>query len=345
MKTTYISTYTLLNTPRSSTGKLQAELAKSNTEVVTGRYADVGLSLGYQTGKGVTLRSEFDRLDVMQTSNDFVAASLTLSQANLDSIRTAADEFMASLLAIPGENRDAETLWNDAQSGLATFLGLLNATDGTRYLFGGINSDVSPIADYATTPSAAIDAAFLAKFGFTQDDIQVATITGADMQDFIDNYLAPEFDEPAWSTNWSSASDTNAQSRISASVTVETSVNANADPLRKLAMAYTMIADAGTAGLNDNALDTLMENAIDIIGGALGELIDMQTALGAVQERVAGANEQMALQQTLISERLEALEGVDVAEAKTRIDALTTQLEMSYSLTAQLSSLSLINYV
>ena len=37
--------------------------------------------------------------------------------------------------------------------------------------------------------------------------------------------------------------------------------------------------------------------------------------------------------------------GVDPAEAKVKIDTLTTQLEMSYSLTAKLLQLSIINYV
>jgi flagellar hook-associated protein 3 FlgL len=53
----------------------------------------------------------------------------------------------------------------------------------------------------------------------------------------------------------------------------------------------------------------------------------------------------MSLQKDILDEKITHLEAVDPAEAKIRIDQLSTQLQTSYSLTAQLKNLSLINFI
>ena len=71
----------------------------------------------------------------------------------------------------------------------------------------------------------------------------------------------------------------------------------------------------------------------------------MQAKLGTAQEKVEQANERMSLQKDILDEKITHLEAVDPAEAKIRVDQLMTQIQTSYSLTAQLKSLSLINFI
>jgi flagellin-like hook-associated protein FlgL len=71
----------------------------------------------------------------------------------------------------------------------------------------------------------------------------------------------------------------------------------------------------------------------------------MQSKLGAVQEKVEEADERMSLQKDIFDAKIIHLEAVDPAEAKVRVDRLMTQIQTSYSLTAQLKSMSLINYL
>ena len=62
---------------------------------------------------------------------------------------------------------------------------------------------------------AALDAAFLAEFGFTQDDPAVAGIDPAQMQTFLDGAYADLFlDNAQWEGSWSDASSRNVRSRI-----------------------------------------------------------------------------------------------------------------------------------
>ena len=70
-------------------------------------------------------------------------------------------------------------------------------------------------ADPASPAKLAVAAAFQARFGFAQGDPAASSISAADMQDFLDNDFAALFDDPAWSTNWSTASDEPLSTRIS----------------------------------------------------------------------------------------------------------------------------------
>src|SRR5437763_323441 len=79
----------------------------------------------------------------------------------------------------------------------------------------------------------AVDAAFLATFGITQSDPNVANITSAQMSNFLDNQFTALFADPAWSTDWSTASNQNLTQRISPNEKIETSVNANDTAMRK----------------------------------------------------------------------------------------------------------------
>ena len=63
------------------------------------------------------------------------------------------------------------------------------------------------------------------------------------------------------------------------------------------------------------------------------------------QGRIADATERVMLQKSILENRIATIEGVDPAEAKTKLDMLSVQIEMSYSLTVRLMRLSILNYV
>ena len=63
-----------------------------------------------------------------------------------------------------------------------------------------------------------------------------------------------------------------------------------------------------------------------------------------VQNQVSDATERLTTQQSILETQIDSLEGVDASQAKVKIDTLTTQIEMSYSLTAKLLQMSLLNY-
>lgn len=348
MRTNAISTLSLWNTPRSAAARMQADLGRANTEVVTGRFADVGLQLGSRTGVSIALRQTSAELTALSDGNGTTSLRLSTTQSTLKQMQDAADSSVATLIGLPPTQR-AATLGAMAASQLGTLTALLNTTAGGQFVFGGTNTKQAPAASYDAVPASAgktaVAAAFSTAFGFTQDDPRVATITGDQMSAFLDGPFAALFDSASWSSDWSRASDAGLDSRISLSETVPTSASANAPAIRKLAMAYVMGSDLGLSNLSAEAQAVVADKVVDVLGQASNGLVTIQADLGRSQAAITAAGTRMTAQKTLLTTQIGTLEGVDPAEAKSRIDQLTTQLQMSYALTAQLRQLSLVSYL
>lgn len=342
MRTTTISSATIWNTPRNSISRAQAELTKLSEEIVTGRMSDAGRDLGARSAQAASLHIDLGAYGSAILSNNFTAKRLDQTQSALDSLTKDAQAFLQQLIA---SHDSGNPVGQHATLALAGFTDTANVFDGQSYLFGGINSAVPPMTDYVDGPKAVVDSAFLAEFGLSQDDPARKTISAADMAAFLDGAFAGLFDDPDWGANWSSASDQAMRSRISPGEALDTSVTANEPAMRKLAMVYTMVSALGVDGLGADARQTVVDKAIELLGTAISGLVGVQADVGIRQNRVADATERLKVQQSIIETRLGSLEGVDPVEAKVRIDTLSTQIEMSYSLTTRIMRLSILNYV
>jgi len=349
MKTSFIATSSISSASRLSIMKLQAKLAEAQQEVVTGRFADVGLKLGLQAGQSVTLRQELTRLQTITDTNGMVSTRLEASQAVLKGIADGAQAFLGQLIASREGASGPGVIATEAKAGLATLADALNTSVDGAYLFAGINADVKPFNAYFQTPpsaaQSAVAGAFQSAFGMAQSDPGVADISIADMKTFLQGSFAGLFDAAAWSGTWSNASDQNVRSRISSSEMIGTSTNATEQAFRKLASAYTMAADLNVEGMNSGAYKALVDEAVQAVGDAIQGLTALQSNLGTAQERVADANDRMSIQINVITTHVGALEGVDPAEASSRVAQLLTQIETAYAMTARLQQLSLLNYL
>lgn len=151
--------------------------------------------------------------------------------------------------------------------------------------------------------------------------------------------------EASWGTVWSSASDSNLSSRISATETIDSSVSANAPVFRQLTKAYAALGALPSSGMNEGAFKEAIDYAIAQLGEAVNGLTLMQADIGSTQARVSVVTEEFATQKSLLQRNLVDLEGVDPVEAKVSLDAVELQLSLSYALTARLQKLNLLNYI
>lgn len=345
----FISTSALTTETRLSIARLQKSLIEAQTELSTGRHADVGLKLGGKTGTAVALRQEQARIESIISSNQLVSTRLKTSQVGLDAILSGAETFLAALVRAQSNPDEVQSVVQDAKAGLEAVLGTLNSSLDGQYVFAGINSDVKPFESYfsASTPASrqAIADAFQARFGMSQDDPAVADIPAADIADFLDNQFAAEFADPSWGANWSAASDQNVRNRISRTELVTTSANAGQQPFRDLISALTMVADLGFENLNEQARQEILGKAIEKVGGATKGVINIQAELGLTQQRVTSSIDLLTLQKNLVVTSIGTLEEVDDTEVSTRLAQLLTQMETAYALTKRISDLSLINFL
>lgn len=351
MKTSFISNLSVQSAMRSTINQVQSELIQAQKEVVSGRLYNIGETLGGTTTRALDLRRERDMMDNLMSTNSVVTQRLSSSQMALETISNAGQTALNTFVALAGstDSTQLSTAVQTLSNVLDQFVDASNTSVNGEYIFAGINTDVKPMGDYLsdeTGARTAFDMAFEDFFTFPKDDPQVQYITPAQMQTFLDTRIEPMFmTGPEWTTTWSTASDTPMTSRISRTEVVQSSVTANADGFRQLAFATVIGVELLNLPISSDTRAIVSNKAINFMGKAIYGVDSERSLLGLSQNRVAMADEVLKAQVDIIKLNLDDLEGVDVYEASTRITALSNQMEISYSLTARIAELSLVNYV
>ncbi|TGQ39529.1 MULTISPECIES: flagellar hook-associated family protein [unclassified Mesorhizobium] len=348
MKATSVSSAAMSNAMRYSQLRMQRDLVNAQKEASTGTIADVGLALGGRTAQAVTFSRDLDRLNVIIDSNALVTARLSSTQTSLGDLSDVAQDFLSSLTSAASGDSSNSTTQFAGKTALQQMTSILNTSVNGEYLFAGTNTDVKPIDDFTAAGSAAkaaFDASFLAYFSFTPSDPAAANITAAQMDAFITSNVEPQFLGSGWQGTWSNATDQEIVSRIALNETTQTSVSANDDGIRKLAMAAAMVTGLLSSNISQAAKNSVVSRSVSLVGEALGGLAQLQSETGFIEKRVSDASDRMKTQVDLFERHIIDLEGVDPTEAATRVANLTTHIETSFALTARLQQLSLLNYL
>lgn len=348
MKASFVSTAAVSQAMRYSMQRAQTDLVDAQKEMATLKVADTGLALGVRTAQVINFQRDMDRLNGIVDSNSLVTSRLSSTQKSLQNLSDTAQEFLSNLSAATSGDANPDVLQKRAQATLATLSSVLNTSMDGQYLFSGTNTDVKPLnsfSDAGSPAKAAFDAAFQAHFGFSQNSAGAANITAAQMETFMTDVVEPQFLGSGWQANWSNASDQPIVGRIALNETTETSVSANNDGVRKLAMAAATLSDLFSSNLSAAGKEALTTRAVALVGDAISDLADLQAQTGIIEKRVADASTRIKLQADLFEKHLLGLEGVDPTEAATRVSDLLTHIETSYALTARIQQLSLLKYL
>lgn len=348
MKAVSVSSAAISNAMRYSQTRMQVDLVKAQKELDSGKVADAGLALGARSAQAVNFHRDVDRLNAIVDSNALVAARLKSTQDSLGQIVSATQSLVNALtVAVAGDAPDSVTS-KSGSTALQSLTTVLNASMNGEYLFAGTNTDVRPIDDYmsASSPAkAAFDAAFLSHFGFAKDDPAAANISAADIETFMTTVVEPQFLGSGWGANWSNATDQTIVSRIALNETTQTSVSANNEGLRKVAMAATLAFEAFSGNLSEEAKKAVAQRAQALAGEAVADLGQLQSQTGIVQNRVSDASARIDTQIDLFERHLLDLEGVDPYEAANRVNDLMSHIQTSFALTARIQQLSLLNFL
>jgi flagellar hook-associated protein 3 FlgL len=332
-----------------SVRQAQSQLSTLETESATGQYANLGLQLGSQSGYELSLRSQDDLLQTITSANGLSSTNLSTAQTALSSILSSAQTAAQDLTESPSTLGASSTLQSLGESSLQDLISAANTTTSGGYVFGGQNTQTAPLDDYYATPistaKSQIDQAFQSYFGFPINSSQTASITGAQMDDFLSGPFAAQFESPNWTSYWSNASSTNAASEISPGNVVDTSTNTNTAGFQQLAQGYAMLSEFGNVGLGSGALSAVSSCALSQINQGAASITQTQASLGQTQAQITAANSSMSSQMTILQTAIGNMDDINPADIATQLTALSTQLETSYQLTAQIHNLNLAQYL
>lgn len=342
MKVSFVSSQAISQAMRYQMQRMQVDLVKANKEVVSLRVDDVGVALGARTGMSVSLHREVERLKGLKDSNQLAAARLEATQLSLQDLTKAANSLLSDFATAASGASSTGIARQQADTALSTMTSILNGNHNGQHLFAGINTDVTPLSDFADPASPnrlALENAF-ATYPFADP----ANITAAEMSAFLTS-VEDQFLGAGWNTLWSTATDQQITSRITLTETAQTSVSANIGGVRKLAMAAALVSVVVTDSLSKEAREVTLTRSIELLGETITDLANQQGYTGLVEQRIDKANERMSMQIDLFGKTINDLEGVDPYEASTRVTGLLAQIEVSYSLTARLQQMSLLKFL
>jgi flagellar hook-associated protein 3 FlgL len=347
MKTSFVSSAAVSQAMRYSLVRSQGDLVKAQKEVSTGKVADAGLALGARTASSISFARDFERLNGIVDSNGLVSSRLSATQKALDQITLAAQDFLATLTSASSGDALSDVTQASGEATLEALTSLLNSSFNGEHLFAGTNTDVKPLDDFTAAGSAAkaaFDAAFFAHFTFAQNDPAASAITKPDMEAFL-TAVEPQFMGAGWQANWSNATDQAIVSRIALNETAVTSVSANNDGVRKLAMAAATISDLLSSEVSIAGQSAAIARAVTLVGEAIADLGTLRAETGITEKRVTDASQRIKLQSDLFERQILDLEGVDPYEASTRVADLLSHIETSYALTARIQQLSFLRFL
>jgi flagellar hook-associated protein 3 FlgL len=349
MKADTVSTLSGHEILRTSMARNQTRMNDTLKEFSTGRHADVGLTLGTRTGAVLDLRHLIGGLTALQGTNGIVAGRLDNAQAALDGVRKLATGFLDTAISVRQSGAEPKLLAADAKSRLGSIFEMLSATSDGVYVFSGTNSATAPLDNYLAEPPgparSAVIAAFTTEFGFPPDDPQVSTITPAQYQAYLDGPFAALFEEPSWSTNFSNATDGVMRDRISQSAEIDSSSSANEAGIRKLFSVMALAIDGGAEQMSADTRAVLSTRLVESSNAAVYDIVRQQSEIGLSKERLTQANERISIETQALERRVSEAEEVDPYEVAERLSMLMTRIEASYSVTARLQKLSLMNYL
>lgn len=334
---------------RASNARNQTSLADTLKEYSTGRYADVGKTLGSRVGGVLDMRHVVGDLSSLTATNSVVKQRMEHMQASFAALRGVGADFSESTLAIHKSGADRGLLIADAKSRMATLFDVVTVSTNGVYAFSGLNVSVPPVEDYLSEPPSAartaVIAAFTTEFGFPPDDPQAATITPAQMTAYMDGPFAALFEEPLWSATFSQATDEVMRDRISQREEIDTSATVNDRGIRQLYFALTLAIDGGAEHLSAETYEVVAGRISTTASESGHNIVATQSRLGVAEERLAQANERIAIGKQTLEARIGTIEGVDAYEVADRLSLLMTRIESSYAVTARMQQLSLLNYL
>lgn len=318
-----------------NSGRIKSDLAQLGQELSTGKAADVVEKLGGQTRQLSGINHSLEVLTAYQRSADETSLMLEHMQLALDRVDQQRDTAAGELLKVSPQSLGHQ-ITNASQTAAQAFSDIVSALNtrlSGRSLFAG----------------AAVDRTPLAKADEMLDDIR-ANLVGATTQTDVSNIVEQWFDDPAGGfATMGYLGDTGGKMErtIGPNQSIKVSLQADDPSTKELLRATALAALAGemSGALTHAEQANLLQGAgASLIAGA-GALVSSQSAVGSLQGSVEAGQTRLASEQSSLSFAYNDLTEADPFETATRLQAVQTQLETHFAVTARLSRLSLADYI
>ncbi|MFT8807861.1 flagellin [Gluconobacter sp.] len=341
-----ISSQLLLGVQNLSQAKDALQL-QATTGVLASSYADLGSS----RTQALALQPAITQIASWKGNVTNAQNSLTTTQTALSQISTIAQNLTSSLSTLGStlSYSTVSTAATAAQSALTSLGNLLNTKQGDSYVFAGQQNTTAPVSTDLGTSDLATQ--------IGQAVSQLASTSAADVlgttQDLVNNTTAGQPFSASVSTSPDQAYQQKTQVVVGQSETVSIGMVATqgatststASPIRDLMRNLMVVASLGSASTSTSDYANLisgLQGSMDTVTSGLG---DMSGLLGVQQNSLTTQTSMLTQMSAALTTQLGQVKDADLAKVSTQVTDTNNQLQASYSLIADMKSMTLASYL
>jgi flagellar hook-associated protein 3 FlgL len=330
-----------------SLARLRAEMQVAQDELSSGVVSDLPRQLGSRAGSYASLERRVSSLEAISSSNSILRARFQATDAALGALDGSISQFRSLLLSNSSGAASLSKAVKGSEQLFESAVSFLNSSYAGRYIFAGVDSNKLALVSGSGMERVAdvVADSFLGRFGVALDSEEVADVSAESLIDWVETDFSQLFESPSWEGLFTNVSGNVPKVRIGEDEFLDGGVSVNDPAFRKLVMSFLMMTEVGSAKLNETAAARIGDRALMRLEEANSGIIALRSKLGAWTAGLEDRDRSLSLQRDLLRSEVSELSHVDPVEASLRIESLRTRLEASYTLTARLNNLSLLNYL
>ena len=358
-----------LNTQKSTLDTLSTQLA-------SGKKASQFSGLGDDVLRVKRARADIKELDQYNANITNGSRRLQLMQNSIAQMIVQADNVRDALtLGVQQGSYTDLSASKDLATDVQDFMvDLINSRDGERYLFAGSDSSVKPIEDNSAFTT------FLGNYVPDPDDVtapplQTSGFVGEwgsgliSTDEFISAYRSTNENILGYSESLVSGSSGDVRIRVDENTDFDYTVFGNSEGMKNVIIALGVLEQIPTVentpgALNDPTVTAASEDVppspseekqenfyavlndlANLLNEGIEDLRQEQKRLALIEAQISLVKDQNTYQINSFKDIVSEVEDVDLTETATKIQQVQVGLEASFSITALVSDLSLVNFL
>jgi flagellar hook-associated protein 3 FlgL len=336
-----ISALAQSNLIRSQVSSLQQQIDKLQVQITSGQKANNYGDLGALASLDINLRNRAEHADALKSSLAFLKIRTSIIDQSLNAAHDRAQEVRDFVLKNLGSDTGRQSIIDSAKAATATVTQQLNSNVDGRFLYAGKQSDTPPMVPDPTV-LASVKTAIQTALGAVPAPADIpAAIKAA-----VDGVFATDANFYVGAAPYPPSVVDDGQTIDTSIVGNDGAVKATLQGLYTIAALDMPVDDPATLPqINRADFDATVLAAAGQLGSGLSGMENLIARNGRNEAAIEDAGTRHEATLTIVQAQINDVESVDLADASVRIAQLRTQLQASFSLTAQLKDLSLVNFL
>lgn len=344
MSTVGPATYNTLSRTLEAATALQQQEAALQQQTTTGKVSQSYAGLATVSAQVLDLSAASGRLDAYATTIAAAQGKAAVTQDALTQIGALTSGLAAAALGLSGSPQPGavDSVAQQARQALAQLGSLLNSSYAGDYVFAGADTAHPPVpGDIAASGLYAQVGAQLTALATVPTTPPLGTV--------IANTVAIAASAAAGTTVFSpylgSGAAAAAQVTIGDREQVSVSALANSGAIGDIVRGLTVLANSHGALAANPDFAALAKDVAGTLTAAGGALARQSGQIGLAQNALTAASAAHGSLKTILAAQLSSLTDVNLAQAISQLQAVTSQLTASYKVIALTSGLNLASYI